>query len=780
MVVFSQEHSTIAKRRGVRFHRGRRPDDPSGGVMPNDANHEPDEPRSARPERAPAGRPTFAAVLLAAMLTGLGFLIRLPSLGSPPFEFHPARQYQSAVIARAFFRERRAEIPAWKREAALAAAGQLQLEPPIVEHMASALYLVAGGEKLWLPRLASIVYWLLGSLCVFALSRRLFSEPAALVALAVCLFIPFGIKASRSFQPDPLMVALTCAGWWTLFRYTERPLGGRLFWAVLASASAVFVKPMALFFLIPAGLFLAFRQGGWRGIFKARWLRVWIGLVVLPAVGYYLFQYFGGPFRSQHEGRLIVGLWAAPAYWRGWFRMLSRVIGVGLLGAGAVGVFVVRSRPASTLLRGLWCGYAAYGLVFNYHIHTHDYYSLPFIPVVALTLGGLVQAAFDRFPPLAARRSRPAALGLLLVGIGFGVWRGFPGAAGDASKNTALAYERLGEILGHSRTVIVLDSNYGLPVFYHGDLAGAVWPVSFDFKKNGLMGLKQDVSAASPQARVAGADYFVATNIGELNAQSALAEDLKIHFPRIPFDDPPAPGVPSILIYDLRRSRLEPERAVLTFGALTDGTCVTAPQAFRLVGGAGISWRAMSSNPAFTVSPESGTGSVLLTVSVCRPPSQKTFGDAGGTITIVRADGVAVPPVRLSLDARAPGDSGEPFGSLDVPPADVSAASGPVFFSGWALDDLEVKRILLLREPVGRESRDGPLVISEIPLVAGTRPDVEKAHGDFPRNDRAGWGILVRPESLPLEGGPWTFHVDVEDIEGHRIRLGTRVVAWKD
>jgi len=748
--------------------------------MPNDANREPVEHGSARPERASVGRPTFAAVLLAAMLTGLGLMIRLPSLGNPPLDFHPARQYQSAVIARAYFRERRAEIPAWKREVALAAAGQLQLEPPIVERVAAALYRVAGAEKLWLPRLASIVYWILGSLCVFALSRHLFSEPAAFVALAFCLFSPFGIKASRSFQPDPLMVALTCVGWWTLVRYTERPRGGRLFWAVLASAAAVFVKPMALFFLIPAAIFLAFRQGGWRGIARARWLRGWIALVVLPAAGYYLLQYFGGPFRNQEAGRLIMGLWATPAYWRGWFRMLSRVIGVGFLGAGVVGLFVIRSRPAAALLRGLWCGYAAFGLVFNYHIHTHDYYSLPLIPVVALTLAGLVQAGFDRFPPLAARRSRPAALGLLLVCVGLGAWRGFPGAAGDVPKNTALAYERLGETLGHSRGMVVLDSNYALPVFYHGELAGGVWPVSFDFKKNALMGLEQGVSAASRQAIFARADYFVATNTVELNAQPDLAEDLRSHFPRVPFDDPPAPGVPSILIYDLRRSRLEPERAVLTFGALADGTFVTAPQTLRLVGGARASWTATSSNPVFTVSPESGTGNALLTISVRRPPSQKAFGSAGGTITIVRADGVGVPPVRLSLAVRMPGDSGKPFGSLDAPPADVSAASGPVFFSGWALDDIEIKRILLLREPVGRESRGGPLMVSEIPLVAGTRPDIEKAYGDLPCNDRAGWGILVRPESLPPEGGPWTFHVDVEDVEGHRIRLGTRVVAWRE
>ena len=724
-------------------------------------------------------RRTFAVVLLASILAGLGFMIRLPSLGSPPLDFHATRQYRSAIIARAYFRESRAEIPAWSREVArAAAAGQPRLEPPIVERMAAALYRLAGGEKLWLPRLTSVIFWLLGSLCVFALAARLFSGPAALAALAVCLFVPYGVNASRSFQPDPLMAALICAGWLTLVRQSERPGRGRLFLAVLTSAAAAFVKPMALFFLVPAAVFLALGRGGFREIARARWLRVWLGLIVLPAAGYYLLQYFGGPLRQQAEGSTIAGLWAASAYWRGWFRMLSHVIGVGLLGAAAVGLAVVRSRPAAALLRGLWIGYVLFGLVFNYHIHTHDYYSLPLIPVAALSVAGLVQTVFDRFKFLTVPRWRSAALGLLLACVGFGVWRGLPKRPAELSKNTATAYERLGAALGHSVRTIVLDGDYGFPVFYHGELSGTAWPLSFDFKKAELMGQEHRISEASRAARFAEADYFVATNIVELNAQPDLAEYLTAHYPRAPFDDPPAAGVPSIRVYDLRPSRLEPERRELNFGALADGTFVTGPQTIHLIGGAGAAWTARSSDPVFSVAPVSGIGSALLTVSVRLPPSRAAVGNTSGTVTIVRDDGVGVRPVRVALAVRKPGDSGLPFGFLDVPPGNVDAASGPVFFSGWALDDIEVKRILLLRDPVGRESRDGPIVVAEIPLTAGTRPDIEKVYAGIPFNWKAGWGLMLRRESLPPGAGPWIFHVDVEDVEGHGVRLGTRTVAW--
>jgi len=53
-----------------------------------------------------------------------------------------------------------------------------------------------------------LLAWLLGGLALYALARRIASADGALVALLYYLFLDFGVIASRSFQPDPLMVGL--------------------------------------------------------------------------------------------------------------------------------------------------------------------------------------------------------------------------------------------------------------------------------------------------------------------------------------------------------------------------------------------------------------------------------------------------------------------------------------------------------------------------------------------------------------------------------------------
>ena len=182
----------------------------------------------------------------------------------------------------------------------------------------------------------------------------------------------------------------------------------------------------------------------------------------------------------------------------------------------------------------------------------------------------------------------------------------------------------------------------------------------------------------------------MATNIVELNAQPGLAEHLRTSYPRVPFDDPPPAGAPSILVYDLRPSRLEPEREELNFGGLAGGTVATGPQTVLITGSSGAAWTARSSNPVFLVSPESGTGSGSIVISV-RLPLVRSGGESeSGTVSILRDDGVAVPPVRVGLAVFEPGKSAPPIGYLDAPPGDVDAATGPVFISGWALDDIEV------------------------------------------------------------------------------------------
>ncbi|MBK9600225.1 MAG: hypothetical protein IPO36_00010 [Anaerolineales bacterium] len=73
--------------------------------------------------------------------------------------------------------------------------------------------------------------------------------------------------------------------------------------------------------------------------------------------------------------------------------MLNIVIGGIALMLGLLGLFFLENEKRRFFL-GLWAGYALFGIYFNYHISSHDYYSLPLIPIVALSLAPLAEWFF--------------------------------------------------------------------------------------------------------------------------------------------------------------------------------------------------------------------------------------------------------------------------------------------------------------------------------------------------------------------------------------------------
>ena len=80
------------------------------------------------------------------------------------------------------------------------------IEPPIVEKLAAFTYSLIGHEDILVPRLYSIFFWVIGGIPLFLMARKIMPINGAFASLALYLFNPFGAIASRSFQPDPMMV----------------------------------------------------------------------------------------------------------------------------------------------------------------------------------------------------------------------------------------------------------------------------------------------------------------------------------------------------------------------------------------------------------------------------------------------------------------------------------------------------------------------------------------------------------------------------------------------
>jgi hypothetical protein len=186
----------------------------------------------------------------------VAFGIRMYKVNEPPLNFHATRQYRSLIIARSYYVGTVGSIPEWeKRVLQISKQRQGILEPPVLEVLVAAGYHLTGGEQLWLPHVLSSLFWLIGGAFVYSISKHIADIDAALASTSFYLFLPFAVVASRSFQPDPLMIMLLLAGLWAILRFYESPSRTRLMSSSIISALAFFIKPISLFVL--AGAFIA-------------------------------------------------------------------------------------------------------------------------------------------------------------------------------------------------------------------------------------------------------------------------------------------------------------------------------------------------------------------------------------------------------------------------------------------------------------------------------------------------------------------------------------------
>jgi hypothetical protein len=421
------------------------------------------------------------------------FCLRLYRIGEPLFDFVPVRQYHSALLARGFHE--------WLL------TGNLKtlppdgiIEPPILEVLASLSSLITGAEHLWIPRMLSACVWMVGGVFLYLIARKIVSSNAALLSVGFYLFDPAVVLPSRAFMPDPLMIMMLLASVFAILRYHEQPTAGRLMVAIAASSAALFVKPGICLFQI-FGAFVVpvvYRRGLIRTLFSVH-LLLFTLLSLLPVGLYYVYgTVIRGFLQGQAQGKVVPHYLLEGYFWRGWLQQIESMVGLIVFLGAILGVMLLRPGLPRALMAGLWGGYFLFGLVFTYHIHTHDYYSLQFVPVIALSLGSLWDAverhtAEGVLPYL----RRMGLLGLIFLVVVVTVVEQRPtieGIAYQASgenpfpgrlKGTALIadyqaraeiYEDIGDIVGHSSSTIYSAPDFGVPLRYHGRIDGEYWP----------------------------------------------------------------------------------------------------------------------------------------------------------------------------------------------------------------------------------------------------------------------------------------------------------------
>jgi hypothetical protein len=204
-------------------------------------------------------------LLVVAFLFIAALGLRLYHLNEPPLNFHAVRQYHSLLIARGYYIETLQGIPEWKKQIARISKERRGMwEPHIMEFLVSTAYRVVGGEHFWIPRLLSSLAWLIGGGFVYLTAKRIADIDAALFSTTFYLFLPFAVVASRSFQPDPLMVAALIVSTFAILRYYDKPSALRLVVAAFLSAFGILIKFVALFAVVGAFVFTGSYIQGFR------------------------------------------------------------------------------------------------------------------------------------------------------------------------------------------------------------------------------------------------------------------------------------------------------------------------------------------------------------------------------------------------------------------------------------------------------------------------------------------------------------------------------------
>lgn len=493
---------------------------------------------------------TRAALVVGLLLTG--FVLRLIDLTDQPLDFHPARQLHAAIIARGMYaqmlsRESAAQTAlqsskwtdlstaSYTPERAQAAVDMWHemtvYEPPIMERVVAATYWLVGAEVLWIARLYAILFWMLGGLALFMLSCRAASFPGAILALIFYLFLPFGIIASRSFQPDGLMATMVLWAAYAAYRWGEEQ---NWRWAAatgLLSGIAVLVKAPAA---CQIGLLLTFTVLTTWGIKRAfRQMQVYCvaAIAVLIPAAYYILD------EGARSGGYIA-FWLTsfsdmllePGFYIRWLNFIQgNILDISLFFVSLAGIFLFAPRARAIAL-GLWIGYGITGLLLPSLIISHNYYSLPLLPAIAFSLAPFAAPIIQ----ILSRQSKllqVAGYSVILVALVYSAWNSRVTLLVQDYTQEPAGWQAIAAELPIDGKIIAISHDYGHRLRYYGWVSAGTWPSTSELNLTLMRGGNLDDFSSMFARLTAGYDYFLITLPDELNTQSELETMLYDNYP---------------------------------------------------------------------------------------------------------------------------------------------------------------------------------------------------------------------------------------------------------
>lgn len=479
------------------------------------------------------------------LLVGVGLIIRFYDLTDAPLDFNSTRQLHSAIIARGMYYQNLESAPQWQRDVAVRNwTAEGLIEPPILEALSAMTYRLIGQETLIVPRVYSIMFWMIGGWFLFLIARRIAGKYAALISLAYFLVLPFGAIASRAFQPDPLLTMAIIVAWWSMLRWQQKQTWKRLILAGTLSGLAILIKTTAVFFIAPAWVVLVFALFSLRRVFTNP--QVWTA-AVLSILPYGLFLvyglFFSGQLASQFSLRFFPSLWFDPVWYLQWNGQIRSTVGLEWFLIAFAGSAVIKDKSQRWMFLSIWLGYFLYGLTLPFHIYTHDYYQEPLVPLVALGLAVAANALFEHFP---SPKWLPTVVvvGVTVYMVVIQAWDVRVTLAKRGFDNEIIFWTQFGDHLGHDKKVEGLTQDYGYRLSYYGWVENSNWITAADMAYRQLGGIQIDEDNLFKE-QTQGKDLFVVTLMDEFERQSKLKDLLNEHYPILEQKN-------DYILYDLR------------------------------------------------------------------------------------------------------------------------------------------------------------------------------------------------------------------------------------
>lgn len=363
----------------------------------------------------------------------LALMLRLPSISTPPLDWHAFRQADTASVTREYVKHGINLLqPEYHDLANIQSgldnlAGYRMVEFPLLNAVTAGLVKYLDLPLITTSRAVSVAASLGTIVGLYLLVRELSGEKIALNSAILYAVLPFSVYYSRVILPEPAMLFFSTWSFLAFFKWLQyKSIGWYLGWSMTLSI-ALLLKPTIAFLLpVYAGLVLFFE---WPLKWQPSWLlkkgltytvQTLPGMAVAGAslIGWrsWIQQFPSGiPDSIQlfnSDGIRLRPAWFRWLFWERLTKLITGFVGTGFL---ALNVFKI---DKDLLVYGSWgAGILAYLIVVATGNVRHDYYQVMAVPLICIGIARGAQRLFEvlrhKLPPVIAA----LVIGLLLMAM---------------------------------------------------------------------------------------------------------------------------------------------------------------------------------------------------------------------------------------------------------------------------------------------------------------------------------------------------------------------------